>query len=67
MNLCEGKISRDGAGTWVHLGDKKLLLDPVLVADHAGLEKALDGRTVVVGLRPEDMEDAALPRCRRIV
>jgi multiple sugar transport system ATP-binding protein len=59
MNLCEGTVSRDGQGVWVHLGDQKLLLDPSLVADHAGLGTALDGRTIVVGIRPEDMEDAA--------
>jgi multiple sugar transport system ATP-binding protein len=59
MNLCEGTISRNEAGTWVNLGDQKLLLDPELVAARPGLETALDGRTVVVGVRPEDMEDAS--------
>jgi multiple sugar transport system ATP-binding protein len=59
MNLCEGTISRNEAGTWVNLGDQKLLLDPELVASRSGLETALDGRTVVVGVRPEDMEDAS--------
>jgi multiple sugar transport system ATP-binding protein len=59
MNLAEATITRDGQGTWVNLGDQKLLLDPALVADHKGLEAALDGRTVVLGVRPEDMEDAA--------
>ena len=59
MNLCEGTVTIDAAGMWVHLGDQKLLLDPALVADHHGLEQAADGRTIVVGIRPEDMEDVA--------
>lgn len=59
MNLCEAKVSRDDSGTWVHFGDQKLLLDAALVASRPGLEGALDGRTIVVGIRPEDMEDAA--------
>ena len=59
MNLCEGKLSTDQAGTWVHLGDQKLLLDPALVSQHKGLANASDGRVIVVGVRPEDMEDAA--------
>jgi multiple sugar transport system ATP-binding protein len=59
MNLCEGTITRNESGTWVNLGDQKLLLDPELVASHTGLESALDGRKIVVGVRPEDMEDAS--------
>jgi multiple sugar transport system ATP-binding protein len=59
MNLCEGTITRNESGTWVNLGDQKLLLDPELVSSRSGLESALDGRTVVVGVRPEDMEDAS--------
>ncbi len=59
MNLCEGTVTKEASGMWVHLGDQKLLLDPALVADHAGLERATDGRTIVVGIRPEDMEDVA--------
>jgi multiple sugar transport system ATP-binding protein len=59
MNLCEGTVSRDAAGTWIHLGEQKLLLDPSLVSTRPGLEQALDGRKIVVGIRPEDIEDAS--------
>ncbi len=59
MNLCEATVTRDASGTWVHLGDQKLLLDAALVAAHAELSSALDGRKIALGIRPEDMEDAA--------
>ena len=61
MNLAEATVSRDGAGTWVHLGDQKLLLGEELVRTRPGLESALaDGRRIVLGIRPEDMEDASV-------
>ncbi len=61
MNLAEATVSRDGLGTWVHLGDQKLLLDPALVTSRPGLEGAInDKRKIVVGIRPEDMDDSAV-------
>ena len=61
MNLAEATVSRDGSGTWVHLGDQKLLLDPELVSSRPGLEGAVSsGKRVVLGIRPEDMDDAAV-------
>jgi multiple sugar transport system ATP-binding protein len=61
MNLAESTVTRDAAGTWAHLGDQKVLLDPELVKARPGLEGAVsDGRRIVLGIRPEDMEDAAV-------
>jgi multiple sugar transport system ATP-binding protein len=53
MNMLEGRIERRDAGATVVLGDARLEVDaPALVP--------YDGRTVVVGLRPENLEDAAI-------
>ena len=59
MNLAEATLSRDAEGTWAHLGDQKLLLDPSNLQDRPGIEAAVrDGHRIVLGIRPEDMEDA---------
>jgi multiple sugar transport system ATP-binding protein len=70
MNLLEGTLRSDDRGSLsVHVGDIELPVPPEVVADRPKL-RAYDGRTVVVGIRPEDMEDAALvseaPADRRI-
>jgi multiple sugar transport system ATP-binding protein len=55
MNLMRGSLERSGEGLVVRLGDVTL--------DVAGSRPALAGyvgREVAVGLRPEDVEDAAL-------
>ena len=60
MNLAEATLTRDAAGVWASLGDQKLLIDPELVNERPGIASAIgDSRKIVLGIRPEDMEDAA--------
>jgi multiple sugar transport system ATP-binding protein len=59
MNLLEGRFERDGTGLTLHLGSQLVAVGPELLARRPALVSHLD-RDVVVGIRPEDMEDAAL-------
>ncbi|HYD11127.1 MAG TPA: sn-glycerol-3-phosphate ABC transporter ATP-binding protein UgpC [Acidimicrobiales bacterium] len=70
MNLLEATLARSGDGLTVRLGaDVRLPVPPEVVAARPTIERYV-GRPVVVGIRPEDMEDAALvadaPADRRI-
>ena len=58
MNLCEARLVRDTNGVAVLIGDQRLHLDDDLIAQR-GLKVDGDGRMVVLGIRPEDMEDNA--------
>jgi multiple sugar transport system ATP-binding protein len=53
MNMLEGRVERGEGGLVLVLGDSRLVVD----APQLG---AYVDRTVVVGLRPENLEDAAL-------
>jgi multiple sugar transport system ATP-binding protein len=60
MNLLEGTLERVGNGSVaVALDGQRLTLDPELLARRPALA-AYEGRPVVVGIRPEDVDDAAL-------
>jgi len=59
MNLVEATIVRDNGGLAVRLGDHSLALGRALLAYRSRLEEYVDKR-VVVGIRPENLEDAAL-------
>ena len=67
MNMLEATIERDGAGLVAHVGNAQLPLSAETLARHPGLA-AFESRSVVLGVRPEDLEDAALaeagPRLR---
>ncbi len=52
MNMLEAEVERGPTGTTLVLGDTRLELDDRRLGSYAG-------RTVVVGVRPEDLEDAA--------
>jgi multiple sugar transport system ATP-binding protein len=54
MNMLEARIERRDGGVAAVLGDARLDLD-----GHSGLA-AYEGRSVVLGIRPEDLEDAAI-------
>jgi multiple sugar transport system ATP-binding protein len=59
MNVVEAKLSTsDGSGV-VEFGGYRLGVPPQVLSARPEL-KAFDGRPVIVGLRPEDMEDASL-------
>jgi len=69
MNMVEASLSTvDGSAT-VEFGGLKLGVPQEVMAAHTGLSR-FDGKSVVVGLRPEDIEDASLvsdaPEDRRI-
>jgi multiple sugar transport system ATP-binding protein len=59
MNLAEATVSV-ADGTWVVEFAGRRLVVPDEVVDARPALTSLNGRTVVLGIRPEDMEDAAL-------
>jgi multiple sugar transport system ATP-binding protein len=59
MNLIEAALERGDGGPEVIFGPHRLRVPDGVVREHPGLEKYL-GRKVVVGIRPEHLEDAAL-------
>jgi multiple sugar transport system ATP-binding protein len=69
MNLLEGRLEEGEGGLVVILGGYRLAVPQEIVAARSGL-RAHAGRPIVVGIRPEDMEDAELvsdaPADRRI-
>jgi multiple sugar transport system ATP-binding protein len=69
MNLFQVVVAADGDGVAVDLAGTHLRVPPETLADHEAL-RGFVGRSVVLGIRPEDMEDAQLvsdaPQDRRI-
>ena len=59
MNMFEGVIRTDNGGLAVEAGSQRLTLDETLVGARPGLQSFAD-RKVIVGIRPEDIQDAAL-------
>jgi multiple sugar transport system ATP-binding protein len=62
MNLIDARLERDDNGgncPAVTFGGYRLLVPPEVVAEHPALERYL-GRDVVLGIRPESIQDAAL-------
>jgi multiple sugar transport system ATP-binding protein len=68
MNLYEGDVTLDGDKT-VQIGHQRVALAPETLEKHPALQR-YDGQRVVVGIRPEDFEDATVvtdtPRDRRL-
>jgi multiple sugar transport system ATP-binding protein len=58
MNMVEARLNATDEGLIVSFGRYRLTVDPELVADRPALP-AYAGRPVVLGIRPEDFEDAA--------
>jgi multiple sugar transport system ATP-binding protein len=69
MNLLEGKLERANGGMTVAIGGQRLELGDVCLNERPAL-KDFDGRDVIVGIRPEHLEDAELepdaPENRRL-
>ena len=59
MNMFEAEVEKDGDRLFVQIGSRRLALAAEAVQAHPAL-RAYVGRRVVVGIRPEDMEDAEL-------
>jgi multiple sugar transport system ATP-binding protein len=56
MNMLEATLERQNGGFAAKLGDQKLTLGEHIVSDHRGLQR-YEGRSIIVGIRPEDLED----------
>jgi multiple sugar transport system ATP-binding protein len=69
MNMLEGTLEGDGDGLSVRIGEQVLELDRSLAEARPALA-AYTGKPVVVGIRPEDLDDAGLehdaPAARRM-
>jgi multiple sugar transport system ATP-binding protein len=61
MNLIEASVERGDAGPHVCFGPHRLAVAEKAVREHPGLDRYL-GRKVVLGIRPEHLEDASLAR-----
>jgi multiple sugar transport system ATP-binding protein len=58
MNLFEAELDRDGAGLLCRIGDSELELPADVVAERPALP-GYSGRRVAIGIRPEDVREAA--------
>jgi multiple sugar transport system ATP-binding protein len=61
MNLLEATLERANGGMTAVLGSQRLAIDDEVVAARP-LLKEYEGKTVVVGIRPEQLEDAEIAR-----
>jgi multiple sugar transport system ATP-binding protein len=59
MNVFEGTVQSSNGGLVVESGSQRLALDKELIGSRPALQSHL-GRPVIVGIRPEDIQDAAL-------
>jgi multiple sugar transport system ATP-binding protein len=70
MNLYDAGLSLDGqGGGMVEIGSQRVALDPEALSKRPALAQ-YDGKHIVLGIRPEDFEDAAVatgaPESRRM-
>jgi multiple sugar transport system ATP-binding protein len=59
MNFVKGDLARRDGDVWVSFGGHSLRLDQAALEKRPALSE-FEGRSVVVGIRPEDFEDAAI-------
>ncbi len=59
MNLVEGTIGRRGDQVTATIGKDTIVLDDETLQAHPAI-RGFDGRMVVVGMRPESLEDASI-------
>jgi len=59
MNMVKAKIDRGNGGLTAKMGSQTIALGDETLSEHAGLKK-FEGKEVVLGIRPEDLEDASL-------
>jgi multiple sugar transport system ATP-binding protein len=61
MNMIEATLEHRNGDVVANIGDQVIVLDDETLAAHPAL-RDYDGRDIVLGIRPEDLEDAALVR-----
>jgi multiple sugar transport system ATP-binding protein len=61
MNMLEATLVKSNGGLAVEAGGQRLTVDEELVAAQPAL-KSYEGKKVVLGIRPEDLEDAAVAK-----
>ena len=59
MNMIDATVNSANGGLCVQLGSQTIQLGDETLDAHPGL-KAYEGKTVVLGIRPEDLEDASV-------
>ena len=59
MNVIQADLVRSDGDVWVAFADHRLRLDSTTLEKHPALSR-FEGRRIVVGIRPEDIEDAAM-------
>ncbi|MDX6408307.1 MAG: multiple sugar transport system ATP-binding protein, partial [Gaiellaceae bacterium] len=59
MNMLDAVIESSNGGLAATIGDQTISLGPEALENHPAL-KAYVGKQVILGIRPEDLEDAAL-------
>ena len=59
MNMIEATVARSNGGLAVDIGRQHLTLDDAVLARSPAL-RGYEGRRIIVGIRPEDLEDASL-------
>jgi multiple sugar transport system ATP-binding protein len=59
MNLLEARLERRNGTLDAVLGEQRIALDEELLSSRAALSR-FEGRDVILGIRPEELEDAAL-------
>jgi multiple sugar transport system ATP-binding protein len=69
MNMVDATVGRENGAVVLALGDQKLEVDQATVASRPALA-SFDGRKVILGIRPEHLEEASLagetPPSRRL-
>ena len=59
MNVVMADLVRADGDLWAHFGTHRLRVDPAMLDRHPALAGYVD-KKVVIGIRPEDMEDAEI-------
>jgi multiple sugar transport system ATP-binding protein len=59
MNMLEATVGRDNGSLYVQAGSERIALDNDTLAKHPAIQSYV-GREIVLGIRPEDIEDREL-------
>jgi multiple sugar transport system ATP-binding protein len=59
MNIVEATVERQNGNLVVQAGSQEIPVDNDTLAQHPAL-KAFEGRDIILGIRPEDLEDKSL-------